>query len=127
MKISPSIPLKLLSIYLWVYTPVFILSLLPARQSTLGQLFIRDAQIVNWEFELLFAMIFFVWGIYLWKASKWPNENQFFINFTISATIVHIVWMVIVGVLNAQDTLHMFKDAVILFVLLCLVLFSKKV
>ena len=63
-----------------------------------------------WDFELMFTAIFLVWGYYLWKISKNPLENLTFIDFTIWATIFHLIAMLLIGVIRASDLSHMLKD-----------------
>ena len=125
MNRNLSLSLKLLSIYFWFYTPVFVLSILPQGSSSLGRFFVREAQIVNWEFELLFALLFFIWGAYLWIASGDPMKYRFFVSFTIWTTIAHILWMVFVAMLNTADTVHLLKDAFFLAVPLVLILWFR--
>jgi len=122
-----SLSLKLLAIYFWSFTPTFIFFLLPPqRNSFLGEIFIREAQVISYQFELLFALLFLVWGTYIWKASKWPADHQFFIDFTIWASVVHILWMVIIAVLEPADATHLLRDAIVQAVPLGLVIYFRK-
>ncbi len=120
-----TLSLKLLSIYFWSYTPTFILSIATLRDSFLGQMFIREAQVTEWQFELLFALIFLVWGAFLWQASKQPSLHAFFIKFTIWTSFVHLAWMLLLAVIEQADRLHLLRDAVVLGVLIGLVLWFK--
>lgn len=120
-----SLSLKLLAIYFWSFTPVFILSLLPQRDTALGKMFIRDAQLVGYQFELLFALIFLVWGIYLWRASKRPDRHYLFVDFTVWASIVHLLWMVFVAVMQPADMVHLLRDALFLAIPLGLVVYLR--
>ena len=120
-----SLSLKILALYFWSFTPTFILSLLPQRNTSLGEIFIRDAQVAGYQFELLFALIFLVWGVYLWKAAEKPTKQKFFIDFTIWASIVHLAWMILMAILQPADLVHLLRDATILAVLLGLVIYYK--
>ena len=65
-----------------------------------------------WDYELMFTLIFAVWGGYLWKVAKQPKQYDLFIQFSIFATLAHIVGMLMVGLVHAEDLPHMIKDAV---------------
>lgn len=120
-----SLSLKFLAIYFWSFTPVFILSLTLLRDTPLGEVFVRTAQVEGYQFEFLFALIFLVWGFFLWIASRKPKQNHFFIDFTIWASVVHLLWMVIMAVLQPLDSFHLLRDAVILAIPLCLVVYFR--
>lgn len=121
-----SLSLKLLAIYFWSFTPTFILSIAPQRDSLLGQMFIREAQVTEWQFELLFALIFLVWGAFLWKASTNPSSYSFFIKFTIWTSLAHLAWMLLLAVIEYADRLHLLRDALVLGALIGLVLWFKR-
>ena len=121
-----SLSIKLLAVYFWSFMPTFILSLLPQRNTVFGELFIRDAQVAGYQFELLFALIFFVWGVYLWKASKNPGTHLFFIDFTLWASVAHLLWMVLIATIQPADTTHLLRDAVILAIPLSLVTYFRR-
>lgn len=125
MKNKFSLSLKLLAFYFLSFTPTFILSITPQRDSFLGQIFIRDTQVTEWQFELLFALIFLVWGTFLWKASRSPGTHSFFITFTIWASIAHLAWMLLLAITEHEDRLHLLRDALVLGTLVGLVLWSK--
>lgn len=126
MQNKLSLALKLLAIYFWSYTPVFVLSLLPQRNTFLGEIFIRDAQVAGYQFELLFAAIFLIWGVYLWKASSKPDNHRFFIDFTIWTSVVHLLWMILMALLQPADTAHLLRDAAVLAIPLGLVVYLRK-
>ncbi len=125
MQTRLSIFLKLLAIYLWFYIPVFVLSFAQVRTTAWGEFFVREAQITNWEFELLFVLIFAVWAYFIWKTSHNPTQNTFFIDFTIWATIAHIIGMVIIGFVHTSDLGHMLKDAVVPLILICPIIYFR--
>lgn len=121
-----SLSLRLLAVYFWSFTPTFILSLLPQRNSFFGEVFIREAQVIGYQFELLFALIFIVWGVYIWIASKQPTTHKLFIDFTIWASITHLLWMIIIAVLEPVDAVHLMRDAIVQAVPLGLVIYFRK-
>ncbi len=110
---SLKITLRLMSVYLWWYTVVLFFYLPPLLNTWLGGIFVRNRQIVNLEFEILFALLFLVWGIFLWISARKLEENKLFIHFTIWASIVHILWMICVAFINPVDALHMGRDIII--------------
>jgi len=126
MQNKLSLALKLLAIYFWSYTPVFVISLLPQRNTFLGEIFIRDAQVAGYQFELLFALIFLIWGVYLWKASSKPASHYFFIDFTIWASIAHLLWILLMALLQPADTAHLLKDAAVLAIPLGMLVYFRK-
>ncbi len=121
-----SLAIKLLAIYFWSFTPTFVLSLLPQRNTALGELFVRDAQVVGYQFELLFALIFLVWGVYLWKASRNPGAHLFFIDFTVWASAAHLLWMLLIAASQSADAMHLLRDAVTLAIPLGLVIYFRE-
>lgn len=106
-----------MSAYLWWYTVVLFFYLPPLLNTWLGSIFVRNGQVVNWEFEILFALIFLVWGIFLWISARKPEENGLFIHFTVWASVVHVVWMICVAFINPVDSWHMGRDMIIPIVL----------
>ena len=74
----------------------------------------------------MFTAIFFVWGIFLWKASSSPAKNETFINFTIWATVAHLFAMLIIGLIKSGDLVHMLKDITVQLIPLILVIFNRK-
>jgi hypothetical protein len=114
---SLKMALRLMSMYLWWYTVVLFFYLPPLVSTWLGGIFVRNGQVVNLEFEILFASLFLVWGIFLWISARRPEENKLFIDFTIWASIAHILWMIYVAFINPVDALHMGRDVIIPVVL----------
>ncbi len=126
MKTNLELSLKILAIVFWFYIPIFILSVLPLLGISTPNFFFTEFRGENyaWDFELMFSAIFLVWGFYLWKVSKNPLENFIFIDFTIWATIFHILAMITIGLIKSSDLIHMLKDAVamglpLLFLIYC--------
>lgn len=126
MKTKLSFSLKLLAVFYWSYIPTFLLSFSSYRYTDLGQIFVREAQVANWEFELLFLLIFMIWGIFLWKVSNNPYKHRLFIDFTLFAGLIHILWMLFVASVNTMDTLHLVKDAAVFSIPLVLVYYFYK-
>lgn len=117
--------LKILAIYFWSFTPTFVWSLLPQRESLLGKIFIREDQVAGYQFELLFALIFLVWGAYLWKASNDPQRYSFFIHFTLTTTFVHVFWMFLMAIIDIADRVHLIRDALVLGSIFTIALYTK--
>ncbi|KND50903.1 MAG: hypothetical protein AB202_00660 [Parcubacteria bacterium C7867-007] len=118
-----SLSLKLLALFFFWYTVVFILSVLPLLGIGLPSLIqpsFRGVAYV-WDFELFFTVIYFVWGIYLWKASRTPQQHKLFIDFTLWATFAHILAMFAVGFIRTEDFGHLVIDGVALAIPLALV------
>ncbi len=127
MKLNLGLSLKILALFFWWYIVVFLLSVAPLLGVQLPSALIpefRGAEYA-WDFELMFTLIFAVWGYYLWVASRVPEKHSSFINFTIVATFAHILGMLVVGFVKEGDLWHMLKDAVALSVPTVLVLYLK--
>lgn len=112
MKNPFQLSLKILAIIFWLYIPIFILSILPLLNISVPNFFFTEfrGEKYIWDFELMFTAIFSVWGYYLWKISKNPLENLTFIDFTIWATIFHVIAMLLIGIIRSSDLSHMLKD-----------------
>jgi hypothetical protein len=118
-----SFSLRLLAIFFFWYTAAFILSVLPLLEikgALLPQLSFRGGAHV-WDFEFFFMVIYFVWGIFLWKASNAPLKQKLFIDFTLWATLAHIFAMLVVGFIRRADLSHLLVDATALAIPLLLV------
>lgn len=127
MKNNLQLSLKILAIVFWSYTPIFILSVLPLLGVSVPNFFFTEFRGENyaWDFELMFSVIFLVWGFYLWKISENPLENLTFIDFTIWASVFHILAMLTIGFIRASDLSHMLKDAVALGVPLLFLVYNR--
>lgn len=127
MERKLSLSLKLLAWFFFWYTVVFILSVLPLLGIELPSVFqpqFRGHAYV-WDFELFFTAIYFVWGIFLWKASRTPRQHRFFIDFTICATFAHILAMLTVGLIRTTDLVHLLLDGLALAIPLGLVTYFR--
>lgn len=121
-----SLSLKLLALFFWWYIPNYIfliLSLSGVHVPIVPEF--RISQLNGWDFELMFATIFAVWGWYVWRAAQNPTKSLYFIDFTIWATVAHIAAMVAVGFFAQDDSAHMFVDAAALSVPTVLVMYFR--
>lgn len=106
-----------MAVYLGSYIVILIFYFPPLLQTWFGNIFIRPDQLANLEFEILFALLFLVWGIFLWISARSPEDNKLFIYFTVWASIVHLLWMICVAFINPSDAWHMGRDMIIPIVL----------
>ena len=127
MRINLSLALKILAIFFWWYGVVFVLSVAPLLGVSLPSILAPEyrGDAYAWDFELMFTLIFVVWGYYLWIASRTPEQHKLFIDFTIAATFAHIAGMLVIGLLRPDDFWHLLKDAVALAIPLGLVLYTR--
>lgn len=124
------IVLKISSIYLWYFTPLFLLIISDIgkrlfREGTpLGEAIVRHPY--QWDYELMFAGFFLVWGIFVWKAAKNPEQNLTFIKFTAWGFFVTVITNILVGLFKTQDLVHLINDSISWFVLGFLILITTK-
>lgn len=123
--------LKTSAVFLWYFTPLFFLIVsdvgirLFQQDSFLGDLIVRHPY--QWDYELMFAGFYLVWGIFVWKASKNPENNSSFIKFTAWGFFATVLTNIIVGLSKTSDLAHLITDSIPWFVLGVLILyFSKK-
>lgn len=126
MEHKLSLSLKLLALFFLWYVAVFLLSVASLNGINIPAPAFRGSEYM-WDFELFFAAIYAVWGIYVWKASSNPNQHLFFIDFTLWATFAHIVAMIAVGFVRTEDLAHLLLDAGALAMPLVLVAWFRKV
>lgn len=109
--------LRLTAVYLWYFTPAYILTVLGSVSNlrVFGYSFVREPY--QWDFELMFAILFLVWGIFTWIASRNPKEHILFVQFTAWALVTHAGVMVCLGFLRNGELLHFLVDSVPYFVL----------
>lgn len=127
MRVTLSLALKIFALFFWWYGVVFVVSIAPLLGFPVSEEFIPEyrGDVYAWDFELLFTSIFIVWGWFLWVASRAPEKHTFFINFTVAATIAHIMSMLIIGFVRSEDLWHMLKDAIALAIPVVLVLHTR--
>lgn len=125
MKIL-SIVLKLYALVFWYITFILTLALISTR---LGYSFlnftIRQGE-YRWDYEIMLASIYLVWGLYLWKSAKSPQAYLPFISFTIWANIAHAIVMTLVGVFRPGDFSHLLTDSLVLFMPAVTLLYLKR-
>ncbi len=127
MRLNLGLALKILALFFWWYIVVFLLSVAPSLGVQLPSALIpefRGAEYA-WDFELMFTLIFAVWGYYLWVASRAPEQHSLFINFTIAATFAHILGMLVIGLIRPGDLSHLLTDAIALTIPTVLVVYVK--
>ena len=121
--------LKISALFLWYLTFVFFLIILGANApflkegTLLGDILIRRPY--QWDFELMFSVLYFVWGLFLWKASKEATKNSLFISFTGVAFITQAIIMIIMAFLRTGEALHFVLDSIPWFILGFLLLRHK--
>ena len=81
----------------------------------LGDILIRRPY--QFDFELMFTVLYFVWGIFLWKFSKEPNKNSNFVSFTAWAFLTQAIVMIILAVFRTEEALHFVLDSIPWFIL----------
>lgn len=108
--------LKIAAIFLWYFTPLFFLIIsdvgnrLFQENSFLGNLIVRFPY--QWDHELMFAGFCFVWGIFVWRAAKSPENNKSFIQFTAWGFLVNALTNILVGLFRTQDLAHLVTDSI---------------
>jgi len=124
-----SIALKATAIFLWYFVALFFFIVWDINRvnpilkegSTFGDMMVRFPY--QWDFELFFAGLFLVWGIYVWRATKNTQEDANLIRFTGWAFLIHAVTMVIVGAIRSQDLVHLLTDSIYWFIFAFLILY----
>ena len=108
--------LKLFAIIFWYLALSFVVQFLGTKT---GDHFIistvRGGE-YRWDYEAMYAAINLVWGIFAWKASRQPQKNLLFTDFTIWANIVHPLVMTLVGVFRRGEFYHLLGDSLLLFI-----------
>lgn len=104
--------LRITALFLWYFTPVYIFTVLGliTNVSIFSYSFVR--QPYQWDFELMFAVLFLVWGIFLWMASNKSAENILFIRFTAWSLMTHVAVMVSLGLSREGELVHFFVDSI---------------
>jgi hypothetical protein len=68
--------------------------------------------------EQMISIIYIVWGVFLWRASKDPFKNSLFINFTIAANVAHFALMGVQSLVMAGEHAHLYGDVLIGFIVI---------
>lgn len=121
--------LKITAVFLWYFVALFFFivwdmsreSPLFQKGTTLGDMMARSPY--QWDFELFFAGLFLVWGIFVWRAAKNIQKDLNLIKFTGWAFLVHAVTMIIVGAIRKQELIHLLNDSIYWFLLGFLILY----
>ncbi len=110
------IVLKISAIFLCYFTPLFLLvisdvgSRLFQEGTFLGEAIVRHPY--QWDYELMFAGLYFVWGIFVWKAAKNPKENLSFIKFTAWGFFANVATNILVGLFRTKELTHLAADSI---------------
>lgn len=124
-----NIVLKATAIFLWYFVALFFFIIWDLNRdkpilkegTTFGDMIVRFPY--QWDFELFFAGLFLVWGIFLWKATKNNQKDSNLIKFTGWAFLVHAITMIIVGSIHSQDLVHLLTDSIYWFIFAFLILY----
>ena len=124
------IVLKISAIFLWYFTPLFLLiisdigSRLFQEDTFWGNLIVRHPY--QWDYELMFAGFFLIWGIFVWKVAKNPEMNLSFIKFTAWGFFAIVLTNILVGLFKTQDFIHMATNSIPWFILGLLIFIMGK-
>lgn len=130
--LNPKSILRVTALFLWYFVVVFLFivwdinngSPLLQEGTTIGKLMVRYPY--QWDFELFFAGLFLVWGIFIWRAGKDISASRSLIQFTGWAFLVHAITMIIVGLIKTDDLIHMLNDSIYWFIFGTLTLYSAR-
>ena len=64
-------------------------------------------------YELMITSFYTVWGFYLWAAARSPRQHLLFLNFTVTANLVHFTVMLLEAVFLPDEHLHLFGDVLV--------------
>ena len=101
---------------MWYFTPLFLLivsdigSLLFQQSTFWGNAIIRFPY--QWDYELMFAGFYLIWGIFVWKAAKNPENNLSFIKFTAWGFFATVITNILVGLFRTHELSHLIGDSV---------------
>ncbi len=126
------VTLRITALFLWYFVLLFLFIVLDMNMSTpflkegtfIGDMMIRYPY--QWDYELMFAGLFLVWGIFLWKASKKLSENKMVIQFTAWAFLAHAVSMIIVGLIRSSAFTHLVTDSILWFLISFLIFYLSR-
>lgn len=68
--------------------------------------------------EQMLAIVYIVWGLFLWRAADDPARNRLFIDFTLIANIAHAGLMVIQAFTYSGEHTHLMGDIPVGFAIL---------
>ncbi len=124
MTKSLSVSLQIQALVFFLFA-VFVVVTIIFGQNSLSEFFYRGEEF-HWDYELMFAGLFFVWSIFLWRASQNPSNHKTFIDFTVVANLMHIGVMIVIGLYAPDEFLHLFMDTLFLFTPTLLILYFRK-
>lgn len=127
MILKRKLAVRLMACALWWYVPVFVVSVLDALEVALPSSItpaFRGSQ-YQWDFELMFTLLFLVWGAFLWRSSKSPQAHESFISFSVWAAISQVAAMLVIGALRPAELLHLTRDALVIGIPAMAVHFSR--
>jgi hypothetical protein len=64
------------------------------------------------DFEAMFAVLFLVWAVYLWRAADNIKQNALFISFSGWALLTHGLVFIALALFAERDTLHFLRDSI---------------
>ena len=111
MKIIQKIN-KISAIYLWVYVFIIGLVIIDLQLGFLSESIknILARYPYQWDYELMFMALFFVWGVFLWKDSSLNKFSGY-------AFLTQGLVMIILGLMRQNEIIHLFSDSILWFVL----------
>jgi len=126
------ITLKIAAIFLWYFVLLFLFIISDMAMSTpflnqgtfIGDLIIRFPY--QWDYELMFAGLFLVWRVFVWKASNNISENEAIIQFTAWAFLVHAISMITVGLIRTSAFVHLLTDSIPWFLISFLIFYFNR-
>ena len=125
------IVLKISAIHLWYFTPLFLLivsdvgSRLFQEGTFWGDVIVRHPY--QWDYELMFAGFFLIWGVFVWKAAKNLENNFSFINFTAWGFFAVVLTNILAGLFRTRDFIHLAIDSIPWLTLgLLIIIFNKQ-
>ncbi len=120
--------LKISTIFLWYFTPLFLLivssQFLFPEGTFWGNLIVRHPY--QWDYELMFAGFYLIWGIFVWKAANNPQNNLSFIKFTAWGFFATALTNIIVGLFRPHELMHLTTDSILWLLLGFLILIMSK-
>lgn len=99
---------KIAAVYLWWYSLVFIVVVADLK---IGFLSVGIKNILarypyQWDFELMFAMLFVVWGIFLWRDVKLSRFSGYLF-------LSQGIAMILLAFLQTGEGAHFIMDSIL--------------
>ena len=103
---------KISAVYLWWFLIVFVLivfdSYTPFLPQGINSTLARYPY--SWDYELMFVVLYSVWGVFLWKNKDLNRFSGF-------AFVAQGLTMIILGTIRKNEFIHLFSDSVLWIVL----------